>query len=55
MVDVTDMKLGKVVKLIRGKPGEVVRLDVMPANDTPRKTVKIVREKIEFKDARPRG
>jgi len=55
MVDVTDMKLGKVVQLIRGKPGEVVRVDVMPANDTPRKTVKIVREKIELKDAQAKG
>ena len=55
MVDVTDMKLGKVVKLIRGKPGDVVRLEVMPANDTPRKTVKIVREKIELKDSQAKG
>jgi carboxyl-terminal processing protease len=55
MVDVTDMKLGKVVKLIRGKPGTTLRLDVMPANDTPRKTVKIVREKIELKDSEAKG
>jgi carboxyl-terminal processing protease len=55
MVDVTDMKLGKVVKLIRGKPHEVVRLDVLPANDAPRKVVKIVREKIELKDAEAKG
>jgi carboxyl-terminal processing protease len=55
MVDVTDMKLGKVVKLIRGKPGSAVRLDVMPANDGPRKIVKIVREKIELKDSEAKG
>ncbi len=55
MVDVTDMKIGNVVKLIRGKPGSVVRLDVMPANDTPRKVVRIVREKIELKDSEAKG
>ena len=31
MVDVVDMKLNDVVKLIRGKAGTVVRLEVIPA------------------------
>ena len=34
MVDVVDMKLNDVVKLIRGKPGTTVRLDVIPADGT---------------------
>ena len=34
MVDVVDMKLNDVVKMIRGKPGTIVRLEVIPADGT---------------------
>jgi len=54
-VDVTDMKLRSVVKLIRGQPGTAVRLDIMPGDDTQRKIVKIVRQKIELKDSAAKG
>ena len=50
VVDVIDMKLSDVVKLIRGKRGTTVRLEVIPTGSTERKTYKIVREKIELKD-----
>jgi carboxyl-terminal processing protease len=49
--DVVDMKLSDVVKLIRGKRGTVVRLEVMPAVGGVRKKIAITREKIELKDS----
>ena len=55
MVDIVDMKLSDVVKLIRGKPGTAVRLEVIPADGSPRKIYKIAREKIELKDSEARG
>ncbi len=54
-VDVIDMKLNDVVKLIRGKRGTTVRLEVIPVGDTERKVYKIVREKIELKDSEAKG
>lgn len=54
-VDVIDMKLNDVVKLIRGKKGTTVRLEVMPAGTTERKEYKIAREKIELKDSEAKG
>jgi carboxyl-terminal processing protease len=55
MVDVIDMKLNDVVKLIRGKRGTAVRLEVIPVGSTARKVYKIVREKIELKDSEAKG
>lgn len=55
MVDVVDMKLNDVVKLIRGRAGSVVRLGVTPEAGGELKTVKIVRAKIELKDSEARG
>jgi carboxyl-terminal processing protease len=55
MVDVVDMKLNDVVKMIRGKAGTVVRLGVIPQGGTETKTVKIVRAKIELADSAARG
>ena len=55
MFDVIDMKLQDVVKLIRGKQGTVVRLEVIPIGSTDRKVYKIVREKIELKDSEAKG
>ena len=54
-VDVVDMKIGDVVKLIRGKPGTFVRLEVIPANGKKRQVYKIAREKIELKDSEAQG
>ncbi len=54
-VDVVNMKLTDVVKLIRGKRNTVVRLQVNPADESGQKVVKITREKIELKDSEARG
>ncbi|HZL87026.1 MAG TPA: carboxy terminal-processing peptidase [Pirellulaceae bacterium] len=55
MVDVVDMKLNDVVKLIRGRANSVVRLGVMPEAGGEIKTIKITRAKIELKDSEARG
>jgi len=55
MVDVVDMKLNDVVKLIRGKRGTVVRLNILPADGSGMKIIPIIREKIELKDSEARG
>jgi len=55
MVDVVDMKLSDVVKLIRGPAGTIVRLGVKKPGGTDLKTVKITRAKIELKDSEARG
>ena len=50
IVDVVDMKLNDVVKLIRGSKGTVVRLEVLtPAGE--KKILKMTRQKIELKDS----
>ena len=52
-VDVVDMKLNKVVELIRGQKGSEVRLTVIPA-DAPdpsmRKVVSLIRDEIKLED-----
>jgi len=55
IVDVVDMKLSEVVKLIRGKRGTTVRLQVVSAGSADRKIYDIVRAKIELKDSEARG
>ena len=55
MVDVVDMKINDVVDLIRGKRGTIVRLEVIPADGSPKKIFKITREKIELKDSEAKG
>ncbi len=55
MVDVVDMKLNDVVKLIRGERGTVVRLKVMPAGQTEPKIYAITREQIELTDSEARS
>jgi carboxyl-terminal processing protease len=48
-VDVVDMKLSKVVKLIRGPKGSEVRLTIVPANNpSGRKEIHIVRDEIRL-------
>lgn len=55
MVDVVDMKLNDVVKMIRGKAGTVVRLGVINKGGTETKYVNITRAKIELTDSAARG
>lgn len=55
VVDVADMKLRDVVKLIRGRAGTVVRLVVLTAAGGDPKVIKITRAKIELKDQEARG
>ena len=55
MVDVVDMNLNEVVKLIRGKRGTIVRLKVIPVGENVPKVYDITRAKIELKDAEARG
>lgn len=51
-VDVVDMKLSDIVDQIRGEIGSMVRLKVIPANETTEiKLVDIVRDKIDLKDS----
>ena len=52
-VDTVDMKLDKVVDMIRGKKGTLVRLQVIPAGSvdpSKRKIVSIVREEVNLVD-----
>ena len=51
-VDIIDMDLREVVKLIRGKPGTKVHLTILREHEkgTQRSTITIVREKIMLKD-----
>ncbi len=55
MVDVVDMKLSDVVKLIRGKRGTVVRLKVIPVGQVEPKIYAITREQIELTDSEARS
>jgi len=55
MVDVIDMNLNDVVKLIRGKAGTIVRLGVKPADGNDTEVYDITRAKIELKDSQARS
>ena len=55
MIDVIDMNLDDVVKMIRGKAGTVVRLGIMPQGENEIKVYKITRERIELKDSEAQG
>ncbi|HJT81472.1 MAG TPA: carboxy terminal-processing peptidase [Chthoniobacterales bacterium] len=57
-VDVRDMRLDKVVEMIRGKKGTKVRLLVIPseaADPSKRKDVELVRDEIKLKDQEARA
>src|ERR1700736_3919209 len=57
-VDVRDMRLDKVVEMIRGKKGTHVRLLAIPANasdPSQRKNVELVRDEIKLKDQEARA
>ncbi|HWL53936.1 MAG TPA: carboxy terminal-processing peptidase [Chthoniobacteraceae bacterium] len=52
--DVIDMKLDKVVQLIRGKKGTTVRLQIIPAaggDPSNRSVVELVRDEVKLKEA----
>ncbi len=55
LVDVSDMKLNEVVKLIRGHQGTTVRLKVLPKGETEPKTYNILRQQIELTDSEARS
>src|SRR6266436_5624835 len=57
-VDVRDMRLDKVVEMIRGKKGSKVRLLVIPADaadPSKRKSAELVRDEIKLKDQEARA
>ncbi|HTU24172.1 MAG TPA: S41 family peptidase, partial [Pirellulales bacterium] len=54
-VDVTDMKLRDVVKLIRGRRGTTVRLKVLPAHASEPKIYNIVRAQVELTESEARS
>src|SRR5437764_1360795 len=57
-VDVRDMRLDKVVEMIRGKKGTKVKLLVIPADSadpSQRKNVELVRDEIKLKDQEARA
>ena len=54
-IDIVDMRITDVVQLIRGEPGTVVKLEVMPADKTGRKILDITRARIELKDSEARS
>ncbi len=57
-VEVIDIKLDKVVSMIRGTKGTKVRLQVIPshaADPSVRKVVEIVRDEVQMKDQKPKA
>jgi carboxyl-terminal processing protease len=58
LVDVRDMRIDKVVEMIRGKKGTKVRLLAIPANapdPSQRKNIELVRDEIKLKDQEARA
>ncbi|XZE53177.1 carboxy terminal-processing peptidase [Planctomycetaceae bacterium SH139] len=55
MVDVVEMPLDEVVKLIRGTSGSIVRLGVKSGGVGEVKELRIVRSKVELEDSAARG
>ena len=55
MVDIVEMPLKEVVKLIRGKAGSTVRLGVKPGGSGNVEVYKIVRARVELEDSAARG
>ncbi len=57
-VDVVDMELRKVVKLIRGKKGTTVELTLIPYNavdESERKTVSLIRDSVQLNASRSKA
>lgn len=55
LVDIIEMPLKEVVKLIRGKAGSIVRLGVKPGGTGNVEIYKIVRARVELEDSAARG
>ncbi len=53
--DILDMKLDKVVSLIRGKKGSVVKLTIIPASSDERKVISITRDVVKLEDQLAKG
>ena len=53
--DILDMKLDKVVSLIRGKKGSVVKLTIIPAGTDERKVITITRDVVKLEDQLAKG
>ncbi len=53
--DILDMKLDKVVSLIRGKKGSVVKLTIIPAGSDERKVISITRDVVKLEDQLAKG
>lgn len=53
--DILDMKLDKVVTLIRGKKGSVVKLTIIPATTDERKVISITRDVVKLEDQLAKG
>ena len=55
IVDIDDMKLGNVVKLIRGAANTQVRLEVVPAKTQQRTTLLLTRTEVSLEDKSAKG
>ena len=53
--DVVEMRIGNVVRLIRGEKGTTVRLQILPAEGGEVEVIDLVRRKVELKDSAVRG
>ena len=53
--DILDMKLDKVVTLIRGKKGSVVKLTIIPATTDERNVISITRDVVKLEDQLAKG
>ncbi|MSU41305.1 MAG: tail-specific protease [Pedosphaera sp.] len=54
-VEVTDMKLNKVVQMIRGEKDTVVKLTIIPVGATDRKVITITRAEVKLADQMAKG
>ncbi len=55
ILDVVEMRLRDLVRMIRGKAGTVVRIEVMPAKSTKREIYTLTRAKVELTNRGARG
>jgi carboxyl-terminal processing protease len=55
IVDIDEMKITSVVRLIRGPAGSVVRLEVIPANSDKRVVYKLTRQKVVLSERAAKG
>jgi carboxyl-terminal processing protease len=55
IVDVDEMKLGNVVKMIRGEAGTRVKLEVIPANSEQRVVYVLTRQQVQLTDRAAKG